>query len=172
MSLLSDRSFGAVIAYLLPGFTSLWSVSPFLPPLAGWLEGSLAVEHTPSVGGFLYVTLASLIAGLAINVVRWVILDTFNAATGIKKPTWDDRKLQENFDAFQNVVDQHFRYYQFYTGMMIAAGMVYAVHRFALPNSYSHWIDLGAFIFFVLFGFAQRDALDRYYTRASHILDH
>jgi len=101
MSPLSDRSFGVVIANLLPGFTSLWGVSPFVPPLAAWLDGGLTMEHAPSVGGFLYVTVASLIAGLAINVVRWVLFDNLNVATGVKKPRWDDRKLQANFDAFQ-----------------------------------------------------------------------
>ncbi|MEM1353902.1 MAG: hypothetical protein AAGH88_03360 [Planctomycetota bacterium] len=170
MSPLSDRSFGVVIAYLLPGFISLWSVSPFIAPLAGWLDGSMSLEHAPSVGGFLYVTVASLTAGLTLNVVRWALFDSINIMTGIEKPAWDDSKLQANFDAFQNVVEQHFRYYQFYSCTIIAVAMVYVVHRFVLTDPLNAAVDYAAAVFFVLFALAQRDAMHRYYTRATHIL--
>lgn len=171
MSPLSDRSLGVVIAYLLPGFTSLWAIAPFVPTVAGWLDGSVALDHGPTVGGFLYVTTASLIAGLVLNVMRWAIFDALNTLTGVQKPQWDDGKLQENFDAFHLAVDHHYRYYQFYACMMIAVAMLYGVHRFILREPIHPLIDLVVLIFFVLFAFAQRDALKRYFSRASHILD-
>ncbi|MEM6259409.1 MAG: hypothetical protein AAGI37_14090 [Planctomycetota bacterium] len=171
MSPLSDRSFGVFIANLLPGFISLWSLAPFVPPLANWLDGSMAAEQAPSVGGFLYVTIASFTAGLGLNVVRWVLFDTLNALTGVKRPRWDEGKLQANFDAYLLAVDHHFRYYQFYTCMMLAVGMLYGAHRFVLAEPLDAAVDVAAATFFVLFALAQRDALKRYYTRTTRILD-
>lgn len=131
----------------------------------------MTMEQAPSVGGFLYVTVASLIAGLILNVIRWALFDVLNAMTGINSPDWDDSNLQDNLQAFQNAVEQHFRYYQFYACMLIAVAMVYVVHHFIVPEPVDSWIDLPILIFFALFGFAQRDALRRYFARTSRILN-
>lgn len=58
MSRLSSENFGVIIAYLLPGFVALWGVSYFSPTVASWIVASR--EGSPTVTGFMYVTLASL----------------------------------------------------------------------------------------------------------------
>ena len=60
MSSLSSQNFGPVIAYILPGFVTLWGVSYFSPTVDGWIAASQ--QGAPTVAGFLYVTLASLAA--------------------------------------------------------------------------------------------------------------
>jgi hypothetical protein len=59
----SSSNFGLAIAFLVPGFTVLWGVSYFDETVRHWLSGSSTAM--PTVGGFLYVTLASLAAGVA-----------------------------------------------------------------------------------------------------------
>ncbi len=68
MSELSEKNFGLLIAYVLPGFVTLWGISHFSPTVESWIASS---QHgAPTVGGFLYVTLASLAAGLTVSEAR------------------------------------------------------------------------------------------------------
>lgn len=69
---LSEGSFGFVIAYLVPGLVGLSVVSDFLPAVEPWLRGG---DNPPTVGGFLYGTLAALASGLTISAIRWLTLD-------------------------------------------------------------------------------------------------
>lgn len=62
----TGQNFGLLIAYILPGFIVLWGLSHFSTTIAGWLG---ATADGPTVGGFLYVTLASVGAGLAVGSV-------------------------------------------------------------------------------------------------------
>jgi hypothetical protein len=62
MSGLSGKEFGILIAYVLPGFLTLWGVSPFSPTVAQWLSASPSGAST--VGGLLYGTVASVGVGL------------------------------------------------------------------------------------------------------------
>ena len=61
----TDKNFGLVIAYLLPGFVALWGVGCFSPTVASWISAS--PQGAPTVAGVCYVTLASLAAGLIAN---------------------------------------------------------------------------------------------------------
>ena len=122
----------------------------------------------PTVGGFLYATLASFTLGLTLSTLRWFVLDRLHDVTGISRPAWDFSNLQEHIDAFQMAVDYHYRYYQFYGNSLMflivldvfpqpLAGLVPGgmnSHRFALAAL--------AALFFV----ASRDALRKYYGRA------
>jgi hypothetical protein len=72
MKEITDKNFGLIIAFLLPGFLLVWllSLSDF-----GNAEVWLKSFGDPSVSGFLYVTLASLALGLIISAVRWAVID-------------------------------------------------------------------------------------------------
>ena len=61
MTEVSATNFGLLIAYRVPGFTALWGTSYFSETVRHWLSGSGAT--TPTVGGFMYITLASVAAG-------------------------------------------------------------------------------------------------------------
>ena len=87
MSELSHKNFGLLIAYVLPGFVALWGIGHFLPTVESWITSSQ--QGAPTIGGFLYVTLASLVAGLTVSAVRWAIIDSFHHATGLKPPSFE-----------------------------------------------------------------------------------
>jgi hypothetical protein len=108
----SLESFGLLIAYVLPGVIALLGVSYFSDPVRSWLGSSAA--DAPTVGGFLYVTLASIAAGLTASTVRWLIVDTLHHWTGIRQPRWDFSRLQANVGAFDVLIEIHYKFYQFY----------------------------------------------------------
>jgi len=114
-----DRSFGILIAYILPGFLCLAGASYFSPTISGWM--SVAPSTDPTVGGFLYVALGSLAAGLVISGFRWLLVDALLHATGLKQPDLDFSKVQDKFEAFQLAVEHNYRYYQFYSNAVLAA---------------------------------------------------
>src|SRR5258708_7235024 len=76
----SVTNFGLLIAFLLPGFVALWGISYVSEPVRSWFGST--PDYAPSVGGFLYVTLASIVAGLTVSTVRWIVIDTVHHVTG------------------------------------------------------------------------------------------
>lgn len=114
----TSESFGPLIAYLLPGFVALWGASYFSETVHAWL--AVSPEAAPTVGGFLYVTLGSTAAGLVVSAMRWAIIDRLYHRTGIREPRWDFTRLSANFEAFEGLVQNHYRYYQFYSNLLVA----------------------------------------------------
>lgn len=167
---LSARNFGLVIAYLLPGFIVVVAVSGVVPTLQPWL--ATAPDGQPTVGGFLYVTLASLAAGMLVSSIRWLLIDTLHHRTGIKRPRWDFSRLQSNLAAYSLLVEFHYRYYQFNANTFIAVVSAYLV-RLAGDCRWcggAGWTDLGFVIIEVVLFATSRDTLRKYYARVSQVL--
>lgn len=100
-----DGNFGLIIAYILPGFLCLAGVSRFSPMVAGWM--SVAPSAAPTLGGFLYVALGSLGAGMLVSAFRWLIIDTLHHKTGLSLPNLDFSRLQNNLEAFELAVEHN-----------------------------------------------------------------
>src|SRR5207245_11395417 len=83
----------------------------------------------PRIGGFLYLTVASLAAGMAVSAVRWALVDTLHSYTGLPMPALDFSKLGENVEAFDLLIEIHYRHYQYYSNMVVAAGVTYVCYR-------------------------------------------
>ena len=124
MNSLSTQNFGLVIAYLLPGFVALWGVSYFSPTVDTWISASQ--QNAPTVAGFMYVTLASLAAGVTVSAVRWAIIDQLHHATGVVPTEWKFANLEGKLQGYLALIENHYRYYQFYANMFIAAGFSFA----------------------------------------------
>jgi hypothetical protein len=160
-------NFGLLIAYLLPGFIALWGVSGLSSTVSGWLTTGPAV---PTVGGFLYVTLASLGAGLIISTARWLLVDTLHHWTGIRPPTWNFARLPRKLDAFQLLVESHYRHYQFHANALVAVAFDYAVWRTSGRASDVDLVDLAFLLVGLLLLVGSRDTLRKYYRRAEALL--
>ena len=165
----SSTGFGLSIAYLIPGFLALLSVSGYLPAVRAWLMSPPA--SSPTMGGFLYGTVASLALGLTLSTIRWAVLDRLLLLTGIKQPSWDFSKLQHHLGAFMIAVEHHYRYYQFYGNTL-----VFLVFLFVFPHPLSGvvpgepWLHrAGAGALALLFFAASRDTLRKYHDRARAI---
>lgn len=162
-----ERSFGLLIAYVLPGFVCLVGASRFSQTIAGWM--SISPSSDPTVGGFLYVVVGSLCAGLVANAVRWALIDSLHHRTGVTPPRVDFSRLQDNLEAFQLAVEHNYRYYQFHGSMALAAAFYSAADQF----SRGRWslATLAAFVFLEAVLLAtSRDNLKRYYERIRQVL--
>ncbi len=162
-----DRNFGLLIAFILPGFVALAGASYFSPTIAGWM--TVAPQADPSVGGFLYVALGSLAAGMIASAFRWLVIDTLHHRRGLQPPTLDFSRLQENLAAFELAVEHNYRHYQFYANM-IPATLFYSVAdqiqggRWTVPSLIC--LTVLEAVLWVTSG----DCLRRYYQRTSQLL--
>ena len=121
MSQFSEKNFGLVIAYILPGFTVVWGLSFVSPTVASWLNASQ--QAAPTVAGLLLLTVASLASGLVVSVIRWAVVDTIHHRTGVPAPDWEFANLQDRLSGFLAIVENHYRYYQCYANMFVATPM-------------------------------------------------
>jgi len=166
----STNNFGLLIAYLLPGFTCLWGLSAVSETMRSWL--GTPPTNAPTVGGFLYVTLASVAAGLTVSTVRWALIDATHHWTGIPRPKWDFSRLEQNVASFDVLGENHYRYYQFYGAMAIAVAFVYAAQCIAdgfWPPPFG-WGALGVLFIEVLFFAGSRDTYRKYILRGNSLL--
>jgi hypothetical protein len=170
MSELSDKNFGLVIAYVVPGFVALWGVARFSPTVASWIAASQATA--PTVAGFLYVTLGSLAAGLIVSAVRWALVDTLHHATGVRQPNWEFANLDERLCGFLALVENHYRYYQFFGNTFIAAAFTYRANLIAEGRQIwrDGWAAFAFVILEIILFIGSRDTLRKYYSRAERLL--
>lgn len=164
--MLSARHFGLLIAYVIPGFVLLVGLSGSVETVRQWLGGPGATG--PNVGSFLYVLLASVALGLTASTLRWTLLDTIHHATGLHRPRLDFAALPGRLDAFERVVEDHYSYYKFYGNSLIALLAAYLMWRADGGGSYS--TDVVWIVIECVFAAGSRDALRRYYQRASRLL--
>ncbi|MBX3450762.1 MAG: hypothetical protein KF777_14445 [Planctomycetaceae bacterium] len=171
MQSVSNDNFGLLIAYVIPGFVTVWASSIVSPQIAGWLGNTS--PDAPTVSGFLYVTVASVMAGMLISAGRWLLVDQWHHRTGIKPPVWDFSRFHDQAGLFLTVVEHQYRYYQFYSGSLIAVLYAYAIRRYALavPLTGLALETFGLLLIVTLLYAASRDTLRKYYTRLSQLHD-
>lgn len=166
---LSTNNFGLLIAYVLPGFTALLALAYVSDTVRAWLGAPPA--NSPTVGGFLYVTVGSVAAGLVISTLRWMIVDTIHHRTGLRQPPLDFSRLRANTYPFEVLVEIHYRYYQFHANMLVAVAFFYACRRLTGPTLLvaPGWADLGFALVEAILFLGSRDTLRKYYDRTSQL---
>jgi hypothetical protein len=165
----SNSTFGPLVAYLVPGATVLWGLSLFSPALRSLFAS--APTDAPTIGGFLYLTVASVAAGMTVSALRWALIDTFHSWTGLPMPQRDFSKLGKNVEAFSLLIEIHYRHYLFYANAFTAAGIAYACYRVKVGLVGTWGIpDIGVFALEVIFFSASRSTLGRYYARSRQLL--
>ncbi len=163
---LSTRNFGLIIAYLVPGFTAVWSAAFHFETVAGWL----GTQDGPQVGGLLLITLASVAAGMILSALRWAVVDTLHHVTGIRGGRFDDSMLTERLSSYVWIVENHYRYHQFYGQMLLALVFAHVMWRTSGVAPSGIAIDLCLVgVDLVLFA-GSRNALQRYYRRTESLL--
>ncbi len=156
---ISSSNFGLLIAFVLPGFTALWGASYLFPVLSSWLVG--ADPSGPTVGGFLYVTLASVACGLTVSTVRWATIDWLHHRTGLARPNWDFSRLQNHFAAYKLLHEIHYKFYQFNGNSLTSVLFVFVARRIHLglwPAAFE-WFDAGLLLVAVVLYMGSRDTL-------------
>jgi hypothetical protein len=130
---ITDKNFGPLIAFCLPGFILLLGLSRSFPEVKEWLELS-ASKDGASIGGFLYATLASLSLGLLLSAIRWATVDWFFhlvcriGRSPLPQIAFAELDNKDKLAAFLGVIDAHYRYFQYYSNSLVAvelAGISY-----------------------------------------------
>lgn len=168
---ITGQNFGLLIAYVLPGFVVLCGLGQVLPFVEAWLGGPGGPDQAVTVGGFLYVSLGSVGAGMVVSTIRWAIVDRLHHATGLRAPVWDDSRLQRNLDAFDYLVEVTYRYYQHYANTLVAVLIAYVAWRLNTA-SVGGWLayDAAFIAFQALYLAGSRDTLQKYYSRSARLL--
>ena len=158
----SLANFGLVIAYVPPGFPAPQALRLLSPPAIAWGAGE---DPNPQLSAFLSSTVMALAAGLTVSTVRWFVIDRLHHLTGLRPPRRDFSKLDGNVGAYEFLGLIHYRYYKFYANMVVALIWDYAV------RGYAHgWHGALGVPIVVLFFFASRDSLGKYYQRTGELL--
>ncbi len=169
MSNITRDNFGPLIAYLVPGATALWGSSLFSATIRAWFAS--APPDTPSLGGFLYLTVASVAVGMVVSAVRWTIVDSIHRLTGLPLPELDFSMLGKNVEAFNLLISIHYQHYQFYSNMLIATAFSYACYRIQSGGLWPvGFLDLGFVAIELVFFVTSRDTLKKYYSRSQQLL--
>jgi hypothetical protein len=123
------------------------------------------------IGPPFYAFMAATALGLILSCFRWVLLDHVHAWTGIKRPVWDDRQLHDLLGGFDYLVQNHFRYYEFFGNALIAGLFSYALNRaFGTLPYLGPGTDLGMVVLTLVLFAASRDALAKYFSRTSRLI--
>ena len=166
MQSVSKDTFGPLVAYLIPGVTVLAGFSHHSSMLRHWFSA-----QQPTIGGFLYVTLAAIAAGMTVSALRWAVVDFVHAKTGLRMPQLNFSRLGENVDAISLLIEIHYRHYQFYANMLVATAIAYVSHRLAVGVFRGPWwFDCGFVVLEIVFFATSRDTLRKYYVRSRQVL--
>lgn len=167
---MSTSNFGILISYIVPGATVLWGANYVSPVVSNWLGGSSLLA--PTVGGFLYATLAAVAAGVTVSTVRWMIIDTVHRWTGLRRPDFDYAVLAERTAGFDLLVRHHYEYYKFHGNMLIALVFLAIARRYSLGfwDTPLDAVDLGLVLLAVVFFMGSRNTLHSYYVRVRQLL--
>ena len=171
MQSITNANFGPLVAYLLPGATVLLGVSPFSPLVRSWF--AISPDGSPTIGGFLFLTVASMGVGMTVSAIRWLIIDTLHRLTGLSLPPQDFSRLGPNVEAFALLIDIHYRHYLAYANEVIALAIAYGCYRVRLGSTVSlGWPDIVFVLLEAVFLITSRDVLKKYHVRSHQLLSH
>jgi hypothetical protein len=170
----TSTSFGLVIAFFLPGLAAFYSLCYWSSPIDQLFKTFLTTES--NVGLFLLVVAAAVIIGLQITLVRWLLFEIWLCRSKKLEPSFF-KKLstdEKYLIAFRAVVDEHYRYHQFWGGICIVIPVLVVGWLRESWNTLTLWQIVLTIIVFIsgelLTGWAAASAYQLYSTRAKEIL--
>lgn len=131
-----NRLFALVIAQLLPGLIVIFGLSLHVSALRDWL--GTAAQQDVTLGGTVLVILAAIAVSMLLNGVRFIV---FECVWPIARPRPDPdadqvgaRRVPAIESAYQDLVAQHYAYYQFYGATCVAVPVFVVLWAAASPT--------------------------------------
>lgn len=127
---LKSNSFGLLIAYVIPGFFLVHGMSFYNDDLQRVFSNFLDAKS--DIGLFFLLLIFAIGAGLLISSVRYLIYELLifkPNEDGIEKEAKKNGAIKESDTSlayFRMVVDEQYRYHQFYGGMALVEPMYLA----------------------------------------------
>lgn len=166
----AQQQFGLIVAFLLPGFIGLAGVAPLVPAVGQWLQP--VNQGDLGFGPPIYALLSAATVGMIMSCFRWLVVDHLLEWTGVPKPVRGYENLPDKLDAFDYLIDVHYRYYQFYSNTLVATVWAYLPNRImgTLPLL-GPGTDLGVLILCAVLLAGLRDTLTKYRQKLGRVLD-
>lgn len=172
---ITSTTFGLVIATLLPGLAALYGLTFWSPRVRQVFETFLTSDS--NIGLFLLVILAALAMGLLLSALRWVVYERDFPWAKHDRLSPDDFQSLTRTDclpAFKTVVEEHYRYHQFFGGVSIAWPLIVGGWVWRESSSLGILLTIGAIVVGILLELllyaAAKDARKQYIDRAKGVL--
>lgn len=117
----------------------MFAISFFAPPVHQLFLQFIEAES--NVGRFLLMILCSLVVGLEVSVVRWIVFEQilcrkYKRDKSIYRHLSTDSKLS----AFRAAVDEYYRYHQFWGGMAVVTPFIAWGLVSQTSKAPAHWL--------------------------------
>ncbi len=155
MKHIGPMDFGNLIAYLLPGYLSLFALTYVSTRVSELFR--LSFSKDAGIGTEMALLLFALTAGVSVSACRALLLDRLQVLTGIKAAPTDYRSLTdpEKRAAFSEVVTNKYRFSQFYGNGFLALLLLVGLRTYAGISPFANWALLALFTLALAVLFAQ-----------------
>jgi hypothetical protein len=170
---LTSTSFGYVIGFLLPGLLGLYGLAMWSKQIQDLLQPAASKDAT--LGPSFFLLLSSLTMGLLLSAFRFYLFEKLLCKRhSLSKEMFKELKAADKLTAFKAVVDEHYRYHQFYGGCAVALLILFPKWLWMTWSTFSclaRFILIAAFVAFqIILVMTAKDAFVRYVERANNIV--
>jgi hypothetical protein len=169
---LTSTSFGYVIGFLVAGLLGLFAMSLWSIAIQRVLQPALKAEA--SVGPSLILLLIALGVGLCISAMRFLVFEKLLCRKHcFPADMFAKLTIENRLTSFKAVVDEHYRYHQFYGGCAVALAILYCGwlrQRWLVIDTSTIMLSIGFVAFEWLMTYAATDAFTRYVERSTTIV--
>jgi hypothetical protein len=168
----TSTSFGYVIAFLLPGMLGLYALGMWFPEVQSLLLPATTKDAT--IGPSFFLLLSALTVGLVVGGVRFYLFQEWLCRKQKLGREMFKGLRGDRLTSFKAVVDEHYRYHQFYGGCAVVVPFIFLswMRGKWLSAGYGHIILwTGIFLMFEVFLFlTARSSFVDYCSRSKEIV--
>jgi hypothetical protein len=167
---ITSTTFGYLIAYVLPGTFCLIGLGIIIEPIRKQLL--IFSTEQSNISHFLLFLFCSIILSLELQALRFIIFEKIKK-NKIDTNLFDRLNNIEKLTAFKAAVDEHYRYHQFWGGLLIPIIIFFyaLIKKKMLVGLFALGIGLlFLFVILIVTYLAAYDSYEKYVERSKKIL--